>query len=131
MFETDRRYPTPPEAVRALLSVETFEGPIWDPCWDYDARGYSAMHRVLEQAGYSVTGDNAERPMGLTMEMPHYPDFLRTTYARAPNLVTNPPYGRLSGKRNRKAAELIIRHALRLPLPGASSGLTRPWTAWK
>ena len=24
-------YPTPPEAVRALLSVESFEGSIWEP----------------------------------------------------------------------------------------------------
>lgn len=33
--EKDDFYPTPPAAVRALLSVETFEGAIWEPaCGD-------------------------------------------------------------------------------------------------
>src|SRR5215470_5861126 len=43
-------YPTPPEAVRALLSVEQFDGPIWEP-----ACGDGAISRVLEEQGHQVT----------------------------------------------------------------------------
>ena len=42
-------YPTPPEAVRALLSVETFEGSIWEP-----ACGDGAISKVLLEAGHEV-----------------------------------------------------------------------------
>src|ERR1700674_3667292 len=42
-------YPTPPEAVRALLSVEQFDGTIWEP-----ACGYGAISRELEAHGHSV-----------------------------------------------------------------------------
>jgi len=42
-------YPTPPEATRALLSVETFEGSIWEP-----ACGDGAISKVLTEAGYQV-----------------------------------------------------------------------------
>jgi hypothetical protein len=38
-------YPTPPEAVRALLSVESFEGSIWEP-----ACGDGAISRTLVEA---------------------------------------------------------------------------------
>jgi len=38
-------YPTPPEATRALLSVECFEGDIWEP-----ACGDGAISKVLEAA---------------------------------------------------------------------------------
>ena len=35
-------YPTPPEATRALLSVETFEGLIWEPaCGDFEKHFYT------------------------------------------------------------------------------------------
>ena len=42
-------YPTPPEAIRALLSVETFEGSIWEP-----ACGDGAISKVLLEAGHEV-----------------------------------------------------------------------------
>ena len=42
-------YPTPPEATRALLSVESFQGDIWEP-----ACGDGAISKVLEAAGYQV-----------------------------------------------------------------------------
>jgi len=38
-------YPTPPEATRALLSVESFEGDIWEP-----ACGDGAISKVLIEA---------------------------------------------------------------------------------
>lgn len=40
-------YPTPPEATRALLSVEAFDGPIWEP-----ACGEGAITRELIAAGH-------------------------------------------------------------------------------
>lgn len=42
-------YPTPPEAVRALLSVERFDGPIWEP-----ACGEGAIAKVLAAANHKV-----------------------------------------------------------------------------
>lgn len=39
-------YPTPPEATRALLSVERFDGDIWEP-----ACGHGAIATVLTDAG--------------------------------------------------------------------------------
>ena len=42
-------YPTPPEATRALLSVERFEGSIWEP-----ACGEGAIANVLADAGHKV-----------------------------------------------------------------------------
>ncbi|WP_041787782.1 hypothetical protein [Rhodomicrobium vannielii] len=42
-------YPTPPEATRALLSVERFDGPIWEP-----ACGTGWISEELIAAGYDV-----------------------------------------------------------------------------
>jgi hypothetical protein len=42
-------YPTPPEAVRALLSVEVFDGSIWEP-----ACGDGAISRQLVAVGHDV-----------------------------------------------------------------------------
>jgi hypothetical protein len=42
-------YPTPPEATRALLSVERFDGSIWEP-----ACGEGAIANVLTSAGHKV-----------------------------------------------------------------------------
>lgn len=42
-------YPTPPEATRALLSVEEFDGDIWEP-----ACGDGAISEVLKAQGYIV-----------------------------------------------------------------------------
>jgi hypothetical protein len=53
-------YPTPPEATRALLSVETFDGTIWEP-----ACGRGAISTVLETAGYQVVStDLVQRDYG-------------------------------------------------------------------
>lgn len=75
-------YPTPPEAVEALLSVESFSGSIWEP-----ACGDGAICKVLEAHGHKVLAtDLIDRGWG---EAPH--DFLTSSY-RADNIITNPPF---------------------------------------
>ena len=81
--EKDDYYPTPPEATRALLAVEKFDGPIWEP-----ACGDGAISRELEAAGYSViSSDLVDRGYGEVRI-----DFLMEYKPRAPNIVTNPPF---------------------------------------
>lgn len=94
--EKDDFYPTPPAGTRALLAVEKFAGPIWEP-----ACGEGDMSRVLEQAGYDVIStDLVNRGYGESRV-----DFLMEHCPRAPNIVTNPPF---------KLAEQFTRHALSL-----------------
>ncbi len=77
-------YPTPPEATRALLSVERFDGSIWEP-----ACGEGAIARELSAAGHAVVAtDLIDYGYGLPGL-----DFLRETRPRAKHIVTNPPYG--------------------------------------
>ena len=91
-------YPTPPEATRALLSVEPFDGSIWEP-----ACGDGAIARELLRSGHSVVAtDLHDYGFGLPGI-----DFLQETKARAKHIVTNPPYG--SG-----LADSFVEHALRL-----------------
>lgn len=92
--EKDDYYPTPPSATRALLSVERFDGPIWEP-----ACGCGAMSREIEAAGYDVEStDLIYRGYGRGNI-----DFLLDYQTVAPNIVTNPPF---------KLAEEFARHAL-------------------
>jgi len=94
--EKDDFYPTPPEATRALLSVETFDGPIWEP-----ACGDGAISRELEAAGYEVvSSDLIARGYGESAI-----DFLMEWQPRAPNIVTNPPF---------KHCAEFMRHAVSL-----------------
>ena len=77
-------YPTPPDGTEALLRVERFDGPIWEP-----ACGDGAMSEVLKAAGYSVIStDLIDRGYGDE----HRIDFLMEWRPRAPNIVTNPPF---------------------------------------
>lgn len=77
-------YPTPPEATRALLSVEQFDGSIWEP-----ACGDGAISKVLIEAGYKVVStDLIERGYAKGGY-----DFLKSSTPLAKNIVTNPPYG--------------------------------------
>ena len=76
-------YPTPKEGTQALLAVESFAGPIWEP-----ACGEGAMSEVLKDAGHIVTSSDIEhRGYGSGGV-----DFLVQKAGRAPNIVTNPPY---------------------------------------
>lgn len=91
-------YPTPPEATRALLSVESFDGRIWEP-----ACGLGHISKVLEGSGYDVVStDLIERGFGLGGV-----DFLQEAKPRAKHIVTNPPYGRGLG-------DAFVRKALAL-----------------
>ena len=77
-------YPTPPEAVRALLSVESFDGGIWEP-----ACGNGAISRELEVAGYDVVStDITDHGYGQSGH-----DFLKSEKPLAKHIITNPPYG--------------------------------------
>ena len=90
-------YPTPAPATRALCAVEHFDGDIWECC-----AGRGDMADALRAAGYVVhqtdiaTGDDV-----LRMDL------------RAPNVVTNPPYGHNGSEPDRKATEKIATHLLR------------------
>jgi len=78
-------YPTPPEATRALLSVENFSGSVWEP-----ACGNGAISKELNAAGYKVVStDLIQRNFG---EGGH--DFLKSKEPLAKHIITNPPYGR-------------------------------------
>jgi hypothetical protein len=77
-------YPTPPEATRALLSVERFDGSIWEP-----ACGEGAIANVLSDTGHKVVAtDLVEYGFGVSGI-----DFLKELRPRAKHIVTNPPYG--------------------------------------
>jgi hypothetical protein len=78
-------YPTPPQATRALLSVEPFDGSIWEP-----ACGEGHISKVLTGAGYEVVStDLIQRGYGQGEV-----DFLQQTRPLAKHIITNPPYGR-------------------------------------
>ncbi len=91
-------YPTPPEATRALLSVESFDGPIWEP-----ACGEGSIAKVLTDHGHAVVStDLYAYGFGKSGV-----DFLRQREPRAKHIVTNPPYGN-------GLADRFLRHALSL-----------------
>ncbi len=91
-------YPTPPEATRALLSVESFDGPIWEP-----ACGEGHISKVLAAAGHDVVStDLVNHGFGEAGR-----DFLAERTSLARHIVTNPPYGR-------GLADAFVRHALKL-----------------
>lgn len=90
-------YPTPPEATKALLSVESFDGSIWEP-----ACGDGAISKVLTNTGHEVVStDLAFRGYGEGGT-----DFLKSTSPKAKHIITNPPYG------THGLADAFIRKAL-------------------
>lgn len=81
--EKDDFYPTPPEAVEALLSKERFDGAIWEP-----ACGDGAISKVLKEHGHDVEStDLVDRGYGVPRV-----DFLMEYTTLAPNIITNPPF---------------------------------------
>lgn len=92
----DDFYPTPPAGTRALLAVEKFTGPIWEP-----ACGEGDMSRVLSEAGHTVISTDLN---DYGYGEPRV-DFLMEWQPRAANIVTNPPF---------KHAEDFARKALEL-----------------
>lgn len=106
-------YPTPPEAVRALLAVEDLAPTIWEP-----ACGNGAISTLLEEAGYGVILSDIEDRACADRhgEVQAVVDFLKTDAAwlamRLPagefDIVTNPPFGIVNA---------FIAHALRRHRP--------------
>lgn len=78
-------YATPSTATEKLLSVEDFDGLIYEPCC-----GQGHISKVFQQHGYDVEStDLVDRGFGRPQV-----DFLQETKQRD-NIVTNPPYGNL------------------------------------
>lgn len=76
-------YPTDPALTRALLSVETFSGGVWEP-----ACGDGAMAKIMGESGIEVTStDLVDRGHGVPGV-----DFLEAPLLLRPNVVTNPPF---------------------------------------
>ena len=94
--EVNDFYPTPEKATRALLSVEQFSIPIWEP-----ACGDGAMSKVLDSAGHTVRStDLIYRGYGESAR-----DFLLESESWPHDIITNPPF---------KLADEFARHALQL-----------------
>lgn len=91
--EKDDFYATPTKCTVALLSVETFNGPIWEP-----ACGDGAISRALP--GDVISTDLVDRGYGISRR-----DFLMERKLLAFNIVTNPPF---------KLADEFVLHALEL-----------------
>lgn len=91
-------YPTPPEATRALLAAERFEGSIWEP-----ACGQGHIAKVLTAHNHDVVAtDLVDYGFGQPGR-----DFLVEREPLARNIITNPPYGR-------GLADAFCLHALEL-----------------
>lgn len=113
--EKDDFYATAPASVEALLQVERFDGPIWEP-----ACGDGAICRVLEAAGHEVhASDLVDRGYGQTGV-----DFLMEWQPRAPNIVTNPPF-KLGTQFIKKALDLSTGKVAMLLKVGFLEGIER------
>ncbi len=97
-------YPTPPEAVRALLpEIADFPRTIWEP-----ACGDGAICRELSAAGYyAIATDIGEYGVG---NADGRVDFLLERKRRADAIVTNPPFGKLAEQFIAKALDLDVPH---------------------
>lgn len=95
--EKDDFYATPPGCTEALLAVEKFDGPIWEP-----ACGDGAIAKVLANNGHQVFASDL---VARGYEGAGGHDFLMEWQSRAPNIITNPPF---------KNATQFVRHALSL-----------------
>ena len=99
----DDFYATPPEAIQALLEVESFNGTIWECCC-----GDGAIVNVLRNTGHRVYATDLvgrgcpESESRVDFLLEPLPGF----YVGA--IVTNPPYA---------LADQFVRHALTLGVP--------------
>lgn len=94
-------YETPPEAVRALLTLERLPPCIWEP-----AAGRGAIVNVLRSAGHTVLGTDLV-DYGAKFGVFAGRDFLMELCSPfgCECIVTNPPY---------KMADEFVRHAIKL-----------------
>jgi hypothetical protein len=95
-------YETPESAVRALLEVERFNGPIWEP-----ACGPGAIVRVLRNSGHTVVATDIKDDAYGCPDSTGGVDFLKQTAAPTgvTAILTNPPF---------MHANEFVRHALTL-----------------
>lgn len=99
-------YVEPTWVVAALLEVEAFDGPVWDP-----ACGGGNIPKTCKTYGLQAYGsDLVDRGYGQTGV-----DFLKVTKTNAKHIITNPPF---------TLAEAFIRHARSL-VPGKIAVLQR------
>ena len=91
-------YGTDPRSTKALLTVETFQHEIWEPC-----AGHHLMVDVLREAGYHVLATDIAEYDGVQHAKM---DFLNIEGEWDGDIITNPPYG-LSTEFAVKALELV------------------------
>lgn len=91
--ESQDFYPTPEYATRSLLSIEKFEGSIWE-C----ACGDGAISKLLPKENKVISSDLVDRGYGEVGI-----DFLKEN-RKVDNIITNPPY---------KLAQEFIEHSLK------------------
>ncbi len=99
MRPPDDHYPTPPEVTQALMSVEEFDGNVWEPC-----AGDGGMADVL-RAKYRVLATTI-KPTGQCScfnGVGGDVDFLKQDGSISDNIITNPPFN---------ISEAIIQHAI-------------------
>jgi hypothetical protein len=90
-------YRTPRRAVDALLAVERFDGPVWEP-----ACGDGAISEILLETGHQVVStDLIDRGYGQ-----HGVNFLQSAVRNdVKHVITNPPF---------RLAQAFVEHALEL-----------------
>lgn len=102
-------YVEPPDATKALLTVERFVGPVWDPA----CGGGNIIETYLHTNGGCVIGTDIVRRTDSELfacELDFLSDFDHAALGPAfgSNIVCNPPFYRAKG------AEAFIRKALKL-----------------
>lgn len=108
----DDHYRSPPETIRALASVVDLSGGMWECCAGDGIQAAAAADLI----GADAVLATSIHPPAVTYHPVEAVDFLEATQLRRRNIVTNPPYSMLYGKRLPKAgaATRIIRHGLQL-----------------
>jgi 16S rRNA A1518/A1519 N6-dimethyltransferase RsmA/KsgA/DIM1 with predicted DNA glycosylase/AP lyase activity len=81
---------TPPYAVQSLLSVEKFDGAIWE-C----ASGMGHISKELEKSGYKVISSDIQDNKVTPIYGKDKTDFLLQN-KKVDNIITNPPYNLLN-----------------------------------
>lgn len=106
----DDHYRTPPECFRALLVAEWFDGTIHECCAG-DGIGAAALAETRDGVIASTI-----TPVPNSYHPVHALDVLEMTERVGQNIVTNPPYGYLHGRRRGKAgaATAILQHLIGL-----------------
>ncbi|MBP2310474.1 hypothetical protein GBZ48_31620 [Azospirillum melinis] len=108
----DDHYRSPPECMRALMSVVDLSAGLHECC-----AGDGILAAVAaDQLGAGAVTASTILPPAETYFAVEQQDFLQLGELRQPWIVTNPPYSKMGGKtlRNAGAAVAIITHALQL-----------------